>query len=158
MRRTSRRGESATLSHADRGAAGVPVLAGGAAARADVDDAHRLVVGVLGERVLEQRAGVAHRVGAASLRTVQVAERDVVEAGEGAGGHLLGAADAERPLALALEAAGDEGVRDEDVTLVRLGGGERPRHTGGRNRLLVVDVRVGVGGACLGRIGEREER
>ena len=87
---------------------------------------------VLGEGVLEERAGVAHRVRAAALRPVQVAEGDVVEAGEGARGHLLGAADAERPLALALEAAGDERVGDQHVALVRLGGGERPRDAGGR--------------------------
>ena len=66
----------------DAGAAGRAGVAGGAARRADLDDAHRLVVVVLGERVLEQRAGVADRVGAARLRAVQVAEGDVVEAVE----------------------------------------------------------------------------
>ena len=38
----------------------------------------------------------------------------------------------------------------------RLGGGERPRHAGGGDRLLVVDRRIAERGARLGRIGERE--
>ena len=101
-----------------------------------------LACSALGERVLEQRAGVADRVRAAALRAVQVAERDVVEAVEHRDRHLLGAADGERSLALALEPAGDEGVRDQHVALVRLRGGERPPHAGGGDALLVVDVRA----------------
>ena len=87
---------------------------------------------------------------------MEVAQRDVVEAVEHARGHLLGAADAERPLALALEAAGHERVGDEHAALVRRGGGERLPHAGGRYRLLVVDGLVAVHVARLGRVGERE--
>ncbi len=87
---------------------------------------------------------------------MEVAERDVVEAVEHGDGHLLRAADAERPLALALEAAGDEGVRHEHVTLVRVRGRESPADACGRDRLLVVDVVGAVHGARDGGVGERQ--
>ena len=71
------------------------------------------VVGLV-ERVLEQRAGVAHAL-ADALGAVQVAERDVVEAVEQVARDLAGAADRERPLGLATSRAGDEGVGDDHV-------------------------------------------
>ena len=82
----------------------------------------------LGEGILEQRAGVAG-VGARGLGPVQVAQGHVVEGREGRGRDVAGAADGQGPLGLALGAAGDEAVGDEDAAfalghLGRGGGGD----------------------------------
>ncbi len=88
---------------------------------------------------------------------MEVAERDEVEAVEDGGGHLRGAADAERTLAvLGRDGAGDEGVRHEDATRVRRRGRQRAGDAGRDDALLIVDGVVGVGVARLRGVGERE--
>ena len=155
-RRTSRRGRSETVSTVTAARPARPASPAALPRRADVDDAHRLLVGVLGERVLEEGTCVAYGLGATDLRAVQVAESDVVEPRERTRRHLLRAADAEWALALALEAAGDERVGDQHVALLRLGGGARTGGAGRGDRLLIVDGRIAERGARLGRIGEGE--
>ncbi len=89
---------------------------------------------------------------------MEVAEGDVVEAVEDGGRHLLGAADADGTLALALEASGDERVGREDAALAGPRGAERAGDAGRAHRPLVVDIRVAVHVPGLGGVGERQRR
>ncbi len=88
-------------------------LGAGEPVRADVDQPGPLDVPLLGERVGDRRAGVAHGP-AHALAAVQVAEGDVVGALEGADRHVRDAAHADVALAVAARAAGDERVGQDD--------------------------------------------
>ena len=66
----------------------------------EVDEPHGLAVVGLGEGVGERRAGVADALGD-GLAAVQMAERDVVDAVEDAGGHGGDPADGDVALAVA---------------------------------------------------------
>src|SRR6185312_17328870 len=100
------------------------------------------VLAGLGERVRDGRAGV-ERGGAGAhddLGAVEVAERDVVEAGWDHGGvEVAERAEAEAALAVAGRAAGDELVQREDVdrrrVAVRGAGGDLAREALGVARL-----------------------
>ncbi len=90
----------------------------GGAAGGGVDEHGALLLAGLGERVGDGRARV-HRRGAGArdgLRAVEVAERDVVEAGgDGGGVEVAEGAEPEAALAVAGRPAGDELVQEEDV-------------------------------------------
>ena len=89
---------------------------------ADFDERDALGVVDLVERILQQGARVVDAIRADRLRPVEVAECDEVEAVKGVGGDHAGTPDRERPLGVGFAAAGDEGVRHQDIALPGLSG------------------------------------
>jgi hypothetical protein len=94
-------------------------------ASAHVDERDGLAVRGLREGEGQRRPGVAP-VPTDALRAVQVAERDVVDPGEGGDGNARRAADGEVALALGGLGPGDEGVRHDHGT----GAGRPPGEVG----------------------------